>query len=206
MKVKIINEQNGELKKQNALNLIPFSQGGIINFKSEMQGLSKSLVNFGKISQGLGGITLVGAISNNCGINKKSVFVFNCGKLISICDMNACEEKFSGSHGLKIIPYENQKIGVLVDKDLFSLNAVSSLVTCGCSAIINLYKDFSTKKAVVASEFYSYIHSVNFVHYSQNQFCAFSCKGEKIEPVFGEVVLENSPTFKECKIKRRTNV
>ena len=203
MKVRIVRNLNEYNEKQNCINLIDFEQTGIINFKREIEGKERDLVDLGKNSLLLGGITLVGSISDNCGVKRKSIFVFEKGRLNCICDMNRFEEKFSTASGYKIISYENKKIGILVDKDLYSPDAVKALTLCGVGLIINLYEGFSAKKAVVSSEFYSYVYGVDFVHISKNQQLAFNCYGEPISFVDDCVNLEANGAFKEIKVRTR---
>ena len=203
MKVRIVKNLKEYKERQNCINLVDFEQTGIINFKREIEGTGHDLVELSKYSALLGGITLAGGISDNCGIKRKSIFVFEKGRLNCICDMNRFEEKFSTSCGYKIISYENKKIGVLVDKDLYSPDAVKALILCGVGLIINLYEGFSAKKAVIASEFYSYVYGVDFVHISQNQQLSFDCYGMPISFVDDCVDLEANGAFKETKVRIR---
>lgn len=203
MKVRIVRNLKEYKERQNCINLVSFEQTGIINFKKEIEGKGRDLVELGRYSALLGGITLAGGISDNCGVKKKSIFVFEKGRLNCICDMNRFEEKFSTASGYKIISYENKKIGILVDKDLYSPDAVKALILCGVGLIINLYEGFSAKKAVVSSEFYSYVYGVDFVHISQNQQVAFDCYGMPISFADDCVILEANGAFKETKVRVR---
>lgn len=203
MKIRFIKDIKCNFNKENAINVVNFEQAGVINFRREIEGKEKNLVFWGKKSLALGGITLVGGICDNCGFNKKSVFVFEGGRLTSICDMNRYEEKYSTASGYKIIEYENKKIGILVDLDLYSPDAVKALTLCGVGAIINLYEDFSAKKALIASEFYSYVYGVDFIHFSKNQSVCFDCFGSEAQIKNGVVSVEGSGVYKEVRIKKR---
>lgn len=202
MKVRVI-KVNEKIAKEECVNLLPFGSVGVINYKNQINGKGKELVELGRFSEQIGGLTLVGAISDNCGIKKKSVFVFRGGRLISICDMARQEEKFTPSNGYKLVDFNNKKIGVLVDRDLFSPSAVASLVNCGSGAIICLADGLALKKSVVASEFYSYVFGVDFVCASFNESYAFNAFGEKKEFVFGQVDLNFEGVFKEIRVKKR---
>ena len=203
MQVRIIRNLKENKEKQNCINLVSFEQTGVINFKREIEGKGHDLVDLGKYSALLGGVTLAGGISDNCGLKRKSIFVFERGRLNCICDMNRYEEKFSTANGYKIISYDNKKIGILVDKDLYSPDAVKALVLCGVGLIINLYEGFSAKKAVIASEFYSYVYGVDFLHISQNQQTAFDCFGMPIAFDGDLVNFEGTGSFKETKVRAR---
>ncbi len=203
MQIRIVRNFKEYKEKLNCINLMPFEQTGIINFKKEIEGKGHDLVDLGRYSASLGGVTLAGGISDNCGLKRKSIFAFEKGRLNCICDMNRYEEKYSTASGYKIICYENKKIGILVDKDLYSPDAVKALILCGVGLIINLYEGISAKKAIVSSEFYSYVYGVDFIHISQNQEVAFDCYGMPILFSDGCVKVDATGAFKETKIRTR---
>lgn len=178
MRVRVLKSLNASGKCD--INVIPFGIIGEINFKKQIKGEALELVNLGKLSLKTGGVLLVGAVSDNYGVRRRSVFIFERGRLTAVSDMNFFEQGFSPATGYKIVQSVGGKIGVLVDKDAFSPSAVFSLCSCGCSAIIDLYADFSLRKARVAAEFYAYCHGVNFAVITQNEICAFDSFGEKI--------------------------
>ena len=206
--IKCIEENlNDKFEIQQGLNksdltVIPFGVCEEINYRKQLSGSSKQLVTLGRVCKARGGILLVGATSDNCGIKRKSVFVFEEGKLISICDMNCYEQKLSSAYGCKIINASGVKIGVLVDKDLFLPEAIKAFTYCGCGAIINLYADLLPKKASVAAEFYSYVYGVDTAVVASDKNCAFNACGEQIR-FFNECVLTCKSNFKEVKIKKR---
>lgn len=185
------------------INVIPFGVIGEIDFKKQLSGGAEELVKLGRFSALAGDITLLGCVSDNYGIKKRSVFVFERGKLTSICDMNSAEEGFSPSAGYKIFSSGNRKIGVLVDKDLYSPMAVSSLAAVSCSVIIDLYEGFSARKAEIAAEFYAYAFGVNFVLVSENAFFAFDSYGDKILIENQKAVLPDLKICREVRLKKR---
>lgn len=184
--------------------VVPFGIVGEIVFKKQIEGDALELINLGKLSLKTGGILLVGAPSDNYGVKKRSVFAFEKGRLISVCDMNCDEQGFSPSSGYKIVGKEGAKIGVLVDKDLFLTDAVFALRSCGCCAIIDLYADFCNRKARVSAEFYAFCHGVNFLLAAQNEACAFDSFGNRIlSGAGGEIVLPKLKACKEVRVKLR---
>lgn len=201
MQVEIKNDFN-EFEVGKFIHVLPFGNVGEINFKRQLDGSADDLVQFGRISKKIGGLLLVGGISDNCSTKKSSVFVFDGGKLNGICDMNCFDERFSSSAGYKIIEFSMLKIGILVDKDLFSPSAVSSLCDCGCSAIINLYSGFSAKKARVAAEFYSYVYGVDIAVVAENESFAYSACGDEIIWINGGD-LPCKRLYSEIKVKRK---
>lgn len=201
MQVRVLKEFKHEGKCE--INVIPFGTLGEIDFKKQLKGGAEELVKLGRFSLAAGDVTLLGCVSDNYGIKKRSVFAFERGKLTAICDMNCAEEGFSASTGYKIFNVGNQKIGVLVDKDVYSPMAVSSLAAVGCSAIINLYEGFSARKAEIAAEFYAFCYGVNFVLVSENAFLAFDSYGDKIITENGKAVLPDLKICREVRLKKR---
>lgn len=186
------------------VNLLPFGLTGEINFKKQLDGSAKELVDLGRLSSACGGLTVLGAVSDNYGVKRRSAFVFEKGRLCSICDMNVCEEGFSPSLGYKIFNAGGRKIGILADRDVYSPQAVQALALCGCDAIINLYAGFSGRKAEIAAEFFAYLYGVNFVFLSENSFMAFNPDGEPISlNADGEIELPEVKKAHETRVKRR---
>lgn len=186
------------------INVLPFGCVGEINFKKQLDGSADELVKLGRLSLNLKGALLLGCVSDNYGVKRRSAFLFEKGRLRSICDMNAYEEGYACSFGYKIFSVGSKKAGVLVDKDLYSPAAVEALVSCGCDAIINLYEGFSGRKAELAAEFYSYVYGVNFVFVSENVFFAFDSDGNPLALTTDKIV--DLPDLKKCKevrVKKR---
>ncbi len=205
MKIRVIGE-NKKYQKEDCVNVIPFGKIECIDFRRQINGSGKELVRLGKLAERLGGITLVGAESDNCGMKKKSVFVFEGSKLISICDMNEYQEKYLSSYGFKSIEFKGKKIGVLVDKDIYSPSAVKALCLNGEHAIINLYAGLLPQKAFVGCEFYSYVYGIDFICISQNKSKGFNAKGEEILMTEGEANFSFEGVFREVRKKERGNV
>ena len=204
MQVRIINDLTKLPPSQNCINLIPYGVFGEINFRKQLDGSSKDLVMGGRISSRLGGVTLIGAETDNCSLRRKSVLVYEQGRLLSICDMNEQVEKYAPAFGYKIITFSGKKIGVLVDKDLYFPDATKSLIFCDCSAIINLYAGFLTKKAEVCAEFYSFVYGTDFVVLAKDKSVVFNSDGESILMNSKQVAeLPCEKRYKEVRIKRR---
>lgn len=203
MRIRVLNSLNYP-RSFCDVNILPFGVTGEISFKKQLDGSAKELVELGRLSSACGGLTMLGAVSDNYGVKRRSVFVFEKGKLCSICDMNACEDGFSPSVGYKIFNAAWRKIGVLTDRDVYSPQAVQALVLCGCDAIIDLYAGFSGRKAEIAAEFFAFLYGVNFVFISENSFLAFGPDGELLDTrASGETVLPELKKAREVRVKRR---
>ena len=204
MKIRIISEAK-KYSKENCINVIPFGMVEAVDFRKQINGSGKELVELGRLAERLGGITLACAESYNCGIKKKSIFVFEGGRLTSICDMNEYQEKYTPSFGYKSIDFKGKKIGLLVDKDIYSTVAVNALVLNGNCAIINLYAGLLPEKAVIGGEFYAYIYGIDFLCVGKERATAFSAKGERVELCEGGVNFTFEGVFKEVRRKTRGN-
>ena len=202
MQVRIV-KKDGKYKHGEYINALPFGQVSTVNFKNQLNGSGKELVTLGRICEKLGGFTLVGAETDNCGIRKKSVFVFEGARLLSICDMNRQEEKYAPSFGYKIFDFAGKKFGVVVDRDLFTPSCISSMVSCGVGAIISLYEGILTKKVACACEFYAYVYGVDIVCVSLENGVAFDAYGEQKQFENNQVSLNFEGVYREVKIKRR---
>lgn len=202
MRVRVLSK--AEAYGKSDLSALPFGVIGEINFKKQIKGDAAELLGLGRLSVQAGGVLLAGCVSDNYGVKRRSVFAFEGGKLTAICDMNADEEGFSCSRGYKTLTFRGEKIGVLVDKDIFLPQAVFALCSCGCSAIIDLYADFLNRKAKIAAEFYSYCYGVNFVLAAQNETCVFNSLGEQIAlNASGSAVLPELKKCREARVKKR---
>ena len=205
MKIRVIGEAK-KYPKEECINVIPFGKIDRIDFRKQINGSGKELVQLGKFAEKLGGITLVGAESDNCGMKKKSVFVFEGAKLASICDMNEYQEKYQSSYGFKSIEFKGKKIGILVDKDIYSPSAVKAFCLNGEHAIINIYAGLLPKKAVIGCEFYSYVYGIDFVCVSQKEVKGFNARGEEVLMTNNEGFFALEGVFREVRKKQRGNV
>lgn len=201
MNVRVLNKLRCAEKCD--INVIPFGTIGEIDFKKQLTGRAEDLVKLGRFSAAAGDLTLCGCVSDNYGIKKRSVFAFENGKLSAICDMNCYEDGFSSSCGYKTFGSGNRKVGVIVDKDVYSTAAVSALAQVGCSAIIDLYAGFSVRKAEIAAEFYAYSFGVNFLLCAENAVFAFDSYGDEIECENGKICLPDLKRCREVRLKKR---
>lgn len=177
MYVRILCEPSRGDKKDDCINVVPFGFLKEINYKKQYDGSSDELVEAGRLSEKLGGTTVFGGVSDNLGIKKLSAFVFNGAKLVSICDMNDGDEKYSASFGYNILEICGKKTGIIVGNDVFCPDAVKALSLCGCVAIIDLYADFCENRARIAAEFYSFVYGVDFVAAGKKRSYYFASSG-----------------------------
>ena len=204
MKLRIIKQLENGYSHLEAVNVIPFGICPTVNVKSEISGSSEQLVTVGRLAKKLGGITLVCADSDNLGVLHRSVFIFDGAKLISVCNQNYVEQKFSPSFGFKTFKIGGKKIGVLVDRDIYEPDAVKTFVFSECDAIIDLYADFCALKAHVAAEFYSYVYGIDFAVISKEESFVYTSDGSFLKgDGISEFNLNCNREYCERKSKRR---
>ena len=129
-----------------------------LNFKRELSGQDQNLLTLSNFSKKFASPIFVAVKTDNYGQQKRSVAVFERGKLLAICDANFPTEKESLSFGYKVIKTTLGKIGVLVSKDIICPDAIKSLVMCESELILNLFLDIYdfNVKSLIPSISYMY--------------------------------------------------
>ncbi len=118
-----------------------------VKYGKELSGqtsILKHLCDLSKISDK----TVLSAFeTDNYGILKQSVGVFDKGKLLGISDMSVSlsDTEYMPGSGAKLYQTDKCKFGVAIGDDLFSFNLFKSLAVCGAEIIIAL-SDFSKKE------------------------------------------------------------
>lgn len=163
------------------INVLPFGYTDEIDYKKELDGESGALVGLGHISKKNGGITLVGVPTDNHGLKRLSVIMFENGKLISIFDLND-GTKYSPSFGVGSFGLGGVKCGVLVGGDLFDCDNVKALSVCGCALIIDLYPDLLNENVINATNFYAYSFGIDCICICRDKVIASLAGGKKIQP------------------------
>ena len=191
--------------KKADINVLPFGYTEEIDYKKELDGESGALVGLGHISKKNGGITLIGAPTDNHGLKRLSVIMFENGKLISIFDLND-GAKYSPAFGLGTFSVGGVKCGVLVGSDLFDCDNVKALSVCGCALIIDLYPDLLNENVTNATDFYSYSFGIDCISICTDKAIASLAGGNKIQPsVTTEDFVFDMPCkriYREARIKK----
>ncbi|MBQ7373002.1 MAG: hypothetical protein IJW64_00325 [Clostridia bacterium] len=118
-----------------------------IKYGKELSGQSQTLKGLCALSAKFSKPVISAFDTDNYGVLKKSVGVFEKGKLLGICDASQIIENFDYLPGssCKLYDLSVGKIGIAVQDDLFSFNLFKSLAVCGAEIIICL-TDFSKKE------------------------------------------------------------
>lgn len=134
-----------------------------LNYKRELGGEDETILTISKFSKGLSAPCFIALKTNNYGQIKRSVAVFERGKLLSISDANLPQESETSSFGYKVVKTALGKIGVAVSKDILSPDCLKALTLCESELIVNLYADVYdfSMQALVPS--LSYVYGVPII-------------------------------------------
>ena len=177
-----------------------------INVKDELGGKSEVLLDLGRLTESVAGFVFVPMTTYNYGTVKKSVAVFEKGRLIRLADAAASDERgYAPSYGYKTVSVKNVRIGIAVGKDLVDPTCLNCLSLSDCDVIINLsgdFYDFSVDTLAVAL---SYIYGVTIVS-ATNDRCAIASMGKALlsttEPE-KRVSVTVKRIYREVTIKKR---
>lgn len=112
-----------------------------LSYKEELDGTSSNLADMRKFSKNISAPCFIAVKSDDYGRIKRSVAVFENGKLLAVCDANLVEKNEASSFGYKVVKTSVGKIGVAVSKDILNPDCLKSLSLCESELIVNLYVD-----------------------------------------------------------------
>ena len=203
------NADGGERRNRTdaELTIVKFGAVGEIDYKKELSGETKELVLLGKCSKSFGGSTLFCAPSDNHGLKRLSAYLFTCGKLTSIFDMNEGYGKYISTCGVGNFAVGGVKTGVLIGNDALDCDLVKSLVLCGCGLIIDLYPDFCTRIKEISAEFYSQAFGIDYLCVSTDKIVAMRAGGDCVDAKTDDgksatVELFGRRTYREVRAKK----
>ena len=121
-----------------------------VKYSRELNGQTTKLKDLCKLSEASEKTILSAFDTDNYGIIKHSVGVFDKGKLIGISDMsvNLDGGVYMPGAGGKLYDTKVGKIGIAVGDDLFSFGLFKSLAVCGAEIIVAL-SAFSKKEIIM---------------------------------------------------------
>ncbi len=134
-----------------------------VNYKRELGGVDETILTISGFSKNFTAPCLIALKTDNYGQIKRSVAVFERGKLLSISDANLPQDKETSSLGYKVVKTSLGKIGVAVSRDLKNPDCLKALTLCESELIVNLYADVYdfNMQALVPS--LSYIYGVPII-------------------------------------------
>lgn len=151
-----------------------------VKYGKELSGQTEVLKTLCKLSEKSDKVIISGFDTDNYGIIRKSVGVFDGGKLLGISDMTTVFEDsgYMPGGGGKLYDTKIGKIGVAVGDDVYSFGLFKSLAVCGAEVIVSL-SDFKRKEInSILIRAYSFLLGVpTLLLFNSGSYCA-NVKGE----------------------------
>ncbi|MBR2336439.1 MAG: hypothetical protein IKA61_00635 [Clostridia bacterium] len=155
-----------------------------VKYGKELSGQTATLKSLCELSDAVEKTVVCAFDTDNYGILKKSVGVFDKGKLLGISDMSVAysDSFYMPGCGGKLYQNSACKFGVAVEDDLHSFSLFKSLAICGAELIIAV-SDF-TKKEInsILIRAYSYLLGIPTVLLFKNGCYVSNVNGELISP------------------------
>ena len=179
-KTSAISDVNCENLKDCGVVIFGFNGVKKINYKNELNGSESVLPKIASISKKLSNVIIVGAITDNYGIIRKSAVIADKGKLLGISDMNnkISSAEYSGGGGHRVYQTSRGKIGVLIGDDLLDIEAVKAMAICDADFIIAIVSEPEKKEYGFLVRAYAYLFGLPIVVVTQDSFLASDMAGE----------------------------
>lgn len=175
-----------------------------INFKRELNGTEDIFHKIGNISKKYNAPCFVAIKTDNYGLIKRSVGIFEKGKLLGICDATMPYKGESPSFGYKICKTSIGKIGVAVAKDIKNLDCLKALYLCESDLIINLYADIYDFNMQTLIPSLSYLYGIPIISMGSHGVVASSAGGKIVyasEDKKGKFALSTRRTISQVLVK-----
>ncbi len=173
---------NADKNKYSYADIIVFGFNSIgkITYKNELSWQEDNLIKLSKLAKNLKKTVILGAYTDNYGVIRKSVLVNDNGKILGIADMHVKRQDtaISIGYGYTIYQSQNGKIGVLIDDDLFSVEAVKSMSTCDVDLIVVISDKIDKSQYNYLVRSYSLLFGVPILFLTPNAITVTDCKGE----------------------------
>jgi|GEM_PF-2555394 len=143
LKTDFLNEVNVKTGEDADAFLIASGNFKKVCIKDELSGRSEALLRLGRLTAAVKGVCFAALVTDNFGLLRKSVAVFERGKFIKLVDATLCEDKnYSPSYGYKTISSGGVRYGVAVGNDITDPACLNCLSMNDSDVIINLSADF----------------------------------------------------------------
>ena len=140
--------------------LLSFGSVGEVNYEKEVQGETAELEEIALFSRNFRCVTVCGCYTDTKGIKRRSAVVAEGGRILGVSDMTASVDgdKYKCGYGVRVYETSAGNIGVIVGKDVFFPELVSSLVRCGSDAVVCMYEEVgdSLESVVLRSHAFCY--------------------------------------------------
>lgn len=179
-----------------------------INFKRELNGTDDSVVKILAISKRIKVPLVVALKTDNYGSVRRSVAIFEKGRLLSLSDANCANQGESPSIGYKVTKTSLCKIGVAVSKDVKNLDCIKALTLCESDVIINLYVDLYDFGMQTLVPTISYLFGVPLISCGAHGVIATTASGKidfSTETGVASFTLNAKKSVKEVTVKTFSN-
>ncbi|MBO5285770.1 MAG: hypothetical protein J6B16_02610 [Clostridia bacterium] len=138
---------------------------GLISYKSELCGETEYFQDVAKTSKNFGGVVIIGCDTDTYGAFRKSAIVADSGKLLGVSDAVAVPSYSEYVGGANYVVYKTSagKIGVLIGKDLYSVEAVSTMSLSDADVIFCIFDRVDSFMPEILLRAYSFIFGVPMV-------------------------------------------
>lgn len=149
-----------DLHKTDGAKLVVFNLKGLgtVSYESELDGTTEHFSDLAKLSKELKSVIIAGCDTDTYGAFRKSAVIADCGKLLGVSDGVYITEGSEYTGGVNFIVYKTSigKIGVIIDSDIYSFDAVKAMSLSDADLIVCVYgavENFSVETVVKAEAF-----------------------------------------------------
>lgn len=141
-----------------------FSGLGEVDYENELKGVSDKLDVGARLSKRCGSL-LCGCKTVSRGCMRRSVAVYDGGKLMGISDMNHVldGENFKSGGALGLYKLSCCKVGLCIENDLMFPDSVKALTACGCNVIVALAEELKDNIPPMIIRTYAYLYGVPII-------------------------------------------
>lgn len=149
-----------------------------LNYRKELKGGGDIISKMKSFSLKTSAPCLFTLKTDDYGRIKRSVFVYEKGKLSAISDANLPKIGESSSLGYKVVKTSIGKIGVCVSDDLKNPDCIKALSLCESQIIVNLYADIYDFNMQSLVPSLAYVYGVPIISCGAHGVISASAKGK----------------------------
>ena len=160
-----------------------------ISYGKELSGQTQRLKSLCKLSEIQSRTIITAFDTDNYGILKQSVGVFDNGKLLGISDMSVSlgNSGYMPGSGGKLYDTKSCKFGIAVGDDVFTFDLFKSLAICGAEVIIAI-SNFKKKEInSILIRAYSFLLGVPTILLFDNGCYVSNVNGDLVQPIEKDV-------------------
>lgn len=198
-----------DLSKTDGAKLVVFSLKGLgtVSYENELDGTTEHFSDLAKLSKELKSVIIAGCDTDTYGAFRKSAVIADCGKLLGVSDGVYVTEGSEYTGGVNFIVYKTSvgKIGVIIEGDIYSFDAVKAMSLSDADIIVCVYGAIESFSVETVAKAESFLCGVPIVLCGKNYSFASDYRGETIYSSSMDVSVcdvELKKVFKEVYFKR----